>query len=379
MIKNLRHAITAAAAALALLVTLQSPGRADDARVLRLNVGLPPTHTWVKAYKFLAENLPKATNGTLKADEYYGTLLNFKETVPGIRDGVADIGLAVIGYYPAEFRNTNLVGELAMLGQDGISMTGAVSEYIFNCKPCLEEFKRFNQVYLGTAVAPVYRLFTTQPVKSVDDLKGLKVRSGAGVYTRWAEHFGASPSSLSADEVYEGMSQGIINANVHPVTELINLSLADVAKYVTEIPLGTYNAVSVYSVNRDVWKSLTNEQRAALLDLTARGNAHVAVAYEEDNRAAKQKAMDLGVTFVQPDADLLKAQRDFADNDAKSVAKVMETNYGLTNVQANVDQFTQLVDKWQKLTADIGVNEDELAKLLQDQIWSKLDPSTYPE
>lgn len=373
--KHLKAALMGAVAAAALFI--QSPVQAQEEYTLRINVGLPPTHTWVKAYTFLAQELPKASGGTLKAEEYYGTLLNFRETVPGVRDGVADVGLGVVAYFPAEFRETNLVGELGMLGEDGITMTGAVSEYIFNCQPCLDEFANFNQVYLGTTASPVYRLFSTQPVTTLADLKGLQIRSGAGVYTRWAEHFGASPSSLAADEVYEGLSQGVIKANLHPTTELINLSLYDVAKYVTELPLGTFNAVSVYSVNRDVWNELSDQQRAVLLELSARGNAHVAVEYEKANRAAKAAAEEKGVTFLQPDDELLEASRQFAANDAVEAARSLEQTYGLTDTEAKVATFTELSKKWTALTEDVKVDEEALAKLLIDEIWSKIDLATY--
>lgn len=372
---TIRGTLLAASAVLALTLP-QSPAAAQE-RTLRLNVGLPPTHTWVKAYTFFAEELPKATNGTIKGEEFYGTLLNLKETVPGIRDGVADMGLSVFGYYPAEFRDSNIVGEVGMLGENGVTMTGAVSEYIFNCEPCLEEFRKFNTVYLGSVASPVYRLFSTEPVTSLDHLKGLKIRSGAGVYTRWAEHFAASPSSLSANEVYEGMSQGVINANLHPTTELMNLSLYEVAKYVTEIPLGTYNATSVYSINRDVWKELSQEQRVALLDLTARGIAHVAVEYEKANLAAKSAAEAKGVTFVQPDAELLAATRDFAKNDALEVAGVMESNYGVKDAAGKVEHLIELSGKWTGLTNGITTEEEAFAKALKEQIWSKLDAATY--
>lgn len=376
MFRKLGIAGSVVAVTLGALVASQ-PARAEDPKVLRINVGLPPTHTWVTAYTYFAKELPAATNNTMKAEEYYGTLLNFRETVPGIRDGVADVGLAVVAYFPAEFRETNIVGELGMLGEDGITMSGAVSEYIFNCEPCLAEFERFNQVYLGTTASPVYRLFSTMPVTTLDNLKGLKIRSGAGVYTRWAEHFGASPSTLSATEVYEGLSQGVINANLHPTTELINLNLSEVAKYVTELPLGTFNAVSVYSMNRDVWNELTDEQRAGILDLTARGNAHVAVQYEMANRAAKDAAIAKGVTFVQPDEALLAATRDFAANDALSAATAMEATYGVKDAEAKVKTFMDLSKKWAELTKDVKVDEAAFAELMKREIWSKLDAKTY--
>ena len=149
------------------------------------------------------------------------------------------------------------------------------------------------------------------------------------------------------------------------------------AEYVTELPLGTFNAVSVYSMNRDVWNELTDEQRAGLLDLTARGNAHVAVQYEMANRAAKEAAIEKGVTFVQPDEELLAATREFAANDALSAAKTMEQTYGITEADAKVKTFMELAQKWADLTKDVKTDEAAFAELMKQEIWSNIDASTY--
>ena len=350
---------------------------AADNKELRINVGLPPTHSWARAYSFAEQELPKASGNTLTAKMFAGSLLNLKETVTGVRDGVVDMGLVITGYFPAEFREASLVNELAMLGESGIAMTGAASEYLMTCEECVADFGKFNQIYLGTAVVPVIKLMTTKPVKSVADLKGMKIRTGASAYSRWAEHFGASSSTLSANEVYEGMSQGVINGNMHPQTEIINLSLYTIAKYVTDMPIGTYNGTSTYSFNADAWRDLTNEQRAAVIDVVARGNAHVAMEYQKDADRAKGEAEAKGVTWLTPDADLVEATKAFIAEDIGKVAGLATASYGVQNAEAKVERFKELVVKWNGLTKDLGTDEAAFAALLKKEVFDRLDPATY--
>ncbi|MEO3388140.1 hypothetical protein [Mesorhizobium sp. CAU 1741] len=40
-------------------------------------------------------------------------------------------------------------------------------------------------------------------------------------------------------------------------------------------------------------------------------------------------------------------------------------------------QFTELSKKWTQITQDVRMDEEALAKVLVDEIWSKIDPATY--
>ena len=134
-------------AALSLAISAALPTDAS-ARTLKSAVGLATSSAQYYAHERLAEYV--AENSDLKIKVFSMSLLNLKETPPGIRDGIADMGFVLPPYYPAEYAEFNLVADLSMLAttgeqveSPGAAMAGATSEYVFlNCPECLEEFER---------------------------------------------------------------------------------------------------------------------------------------------------------------------------------------------------------------------------------------------
>src|SRR5690606_23595091 len=130
-----------------------------------------------------------------------------------------------------------LAGELALSGVNPQTMGAAMTEYIVTCPDCQAELKRLGLVFLGAGASDVYEVMTTKPVRSAEDLKGLRLRSGGAPWTRFAEHFGAVPAQMPVNETFEGMSQGVIDGTMASIADLLSYRLVEVAKYVTYIPL----------------------------------------------------------------------------------------------------------------------------------------------
>lgn len=257
MLKRSVMGTVAVAAALGMSLAV---GTATDAVAKRLKsaVGLAPSSAQMYAHERFAKYV--AEHSDVKIKVFSMSLLNLKETPPGIRDGIADMGFVLPPYYPAEYAENNLAANLSMLSttgrqveSPGAAMAGAATEYTyFHCPECLEEYERENHVYLGTGASPTYIMLCSTPIRTLEDLKGKRFRSGAANFGRWAEYFGGIKVSISANDTYEGLGQGVIDCAMNSATELSNLSLFDVVKFVTRrIPGGVYSGVSTNNVNAD--------------------------------------------------------------------------------------------------------------------------------
>ena len=100
-----------------------------QAKELKFAIGVPDKFTMVDAMRYFRDKIPERTNGELTAKLFTGSsLLNFTETFPGIRDGVADMGYVVSSYHRAELKESNLIGDLGMAGSNIVVMAGAASE-----------------------------------------------------------------------------------------------------------------------------------------------------------------------------------------------------------------------------------------------------------
>lgn len=359
-------------------LTMVAVGGAN-AETLRFAIGMPDNSPIVSGPKYFAENLSARTDGALDARLFTGSsLLNFSETFPGIRDGVADIGYVVASYHRAELKESNLIGDLGMTGTNIVAMAGAASEYCFIDEACRNEWITQGQVFLGfTSTAP-YRLISTTPLATLDDVKGKRIRSFSA-YGRWAEAMGAAQVNLPAGDIYEGFTQGTIDVNVHPYEALVTLSLKDVAKNVTDMQIGSLFINALFNTNLDAWRGWDEKTRVAVLDLALESIGRSVANTHADDLAYHEKGVaEIGVTVIAPDQALVDAKNAFVEKDLEEIARLNEQSFGVTDAQAKIERFNALVAKWEGLVAGIDpANADQVADLFRESAFGDLDKATY--
>lgn len=107
-----------------------------------------------------------------------------------------------------------------------------------------------------------FRDFTNnkRPVRTPDDIKGLKVRvMNSPAYLDTFKQLGASPVAIPFPETYNALQTGVIDAQENPILTTILMKFTEVTKYVTRTQHCLTECVIVVSV--DYWESLTKEQQ----------------------------------------------------------------------------------------------------------------------
>ncbi|WP_163851895.1 C4-dicarboxylate TRAP transporter substrate-binding protein [Pseudooceanicola aestuarii] len=374
--------LTSLLATMALSLPVAGAGPVQ-AQTLNAAVGMGPKSSSYIAYEGFADYI--AQNSDLKIKVFSMSLLSMKETAPGIRDGLADLGFVVPVYYPAEYAETVLAANLSMLSTSGTkvqspgaAMAGAMTEFIFNCPDCLAEYKTQNQVYLGSVSSHGYDLLCTQPVTTLDDLKGLKLRSPGGNYSRWAEHHGAIAVSMPASDTYEALSQGVIDCHMASVSDLSDHSLFDVVTHVTPgVPGGAFAGVATSNFNTDVWRDLTAEQRRVVLRGAARMQAEMTLGYFNLAQKDLAAAPAAEVEILSPDAALVASTDAFVADDLAVIGAQFSRDYGVAEVETKIATLSALVEKWKGLTADHAMDPAALEQVYWDEIFAKIDPEAY--
>lgn len=353
---------------------------------LTLATGVAPGSVGVgyEAFKTYLEE-----NGDFKTTTYGIELFDLKQTAPAVRDGSVDVGHVSMPLFPAEFSETNLVGDLTLLANIGEApvsigalIGAAMTEYVLlNCKDCWQQNLRQNQVYLGTGTGTQWGLLCTKPIRNADDIKGTNFKATAGVFRRWVEHFGGTGMAINPAETFEALSQGIIDCTVNAIPEMSNYSLFGAVKTINDtVPGGTYGGVALTNVNLDVWRSLSVEQRQVFLGAAARAAAAISVDYYRIQTRDLEQAKAQGIIIDAADESLVKATIGFIEQDVPNTMKIYTDTYKLGNVEQKVEIFRGLVEKWKKLTNEIDpLDVDALAGLYNQEIYSKLDVANYPE
>ena len=376
MKNNFGIGVKAFAAAIAFGAIAMSGNIAANADELRIAVGMTGNNGLVEGMRKFADNIEKNTGGEYTGKIFPNTLLNFAESMNGVREGIADVAYVVPAYHRAEFPNSNLVVDVATLSTNPVVMAGAANEFMMNCADCLKEYAVQNQVFLGFSVIGPYYLMSKDKVSSLEDFKGKKFR-GFGPFGRWVEAMGASPIVLSANDIYESISQGQLDGNTHIVDTLKSLSIGEVVDYLLEAPIGLYIGNSMFNLNKDVWNELSDEQKRQFL--LAAGDAHgfTTVTYLAENQAYLNDPASVGVEIIQPEADVVAATKKFHEDDLGIVAELNATKYGIANAAEQIDQLRALVKKWEGLVAGIDqADPAAVGALYNQQIFSKIDTKT---
>lgn len=361
------------------LASLLAATSMADARDLRLAPGAPsvhPAHT--PLYASLAEFLPGETGGALTGTILGTEVANVPNMKASLQSSVAEVGNVLPLYYSADLPNTALMGDLAFLGTDPHAMGAAMTEYVTSCEGCLADFKKMGGVYAGSGSSDVYVMLTTKPIRSADDMKGMRLRSGGSPFSRFAEYAGATPVSVGSNAQFESLSQGVIDGTMASVNDLVSYRLVDLVKYVTELPLGTYHATSNFTVASATWASLSVEERKGFIRAANRANPMFTQAWGYDRPGgAKEQGVAAGVEFITPDQSLIDLKDAFVAQDMAAIEKIGADQYGVADPAAEIARFRDLVAKWTKISADVGGDQVKIAEAMQTEIWDKIDYNTY--
>lgn len=349
---------------------------AVEAQTIRATSGLGPSHVLAtEAYPTLFEKLAEFTDGRWTGNDTPSGLLALNEMNQGLRDGVSEMGTMVLPYFAAAYPEASLVAELSMVGSDNRAISSAVTEYTATCADCIAEFRDNGQIYLGSDTTPTYAFLSKTPIHSSEDMQGLRIRTAGAVFTRLVESMGAEPVQMPASELFEALSQGVIDATYSSVSELKNARLYDVVTNVTEINQGVFNAAAVTNVSMLLWETMDPADRQALAHAAQYAQAIAVEGWREAEAESRVKGAELGIEFINPSEDLIQKASEFKEQHQATVVETL-TERGVKNAEEKVARYLELVEKWHGLVEGVNTPE-ELAELRYQEIWSKVDFASY--
>lgn len=363
--------ITAAFGIAASLAPL--PVQAEEVRIVMGASGDGPLQ---QGQRLFAKKIEEGTGGAYTGKVFAGTLLSYAETTEGLTNGSAHIGYMVPAYVRGEFPLTNYAIDIVATVTEPVVVGGAMTEFMFSCKPCLEEFKRRNQAFTGFAVVGSYVLMSNKTLNDVSDLKGMKIR-GFSAFNKLVGQWDANAISVNVGEVYEALSSGRLEGNIHLWDIIKTYSLGDHVKYVYDAPIGIYGGNSMFNINLDFWKSLSAEHKQVFMTSANEALAYATVNYAANDRKLAASAAELKVEEIKTPDSIRKSIDMFRDGNIKDVIKAAAEDDTIPNSEELGDRLLALLDKWRGLVKGIDETDvDAVAKLYQEQIYNGIDLAT---
>jgi len=250
-----RRSMLGGVAAVAGLSALSVPARA--ATVLRYgNAGNPGTLS-NQFNKKLSDMISAKTNGGLSFEIFAGSLGGEQKLLESMALGSLDVYNGAytgtrqfdIFYSPYFFKD----GAHAKRVLDSDIGTAASAELK----------SRYNGRLLGAGRLGSYNLMLKEPIKSLADLKGRKIRSPQIEGCLEAlKHFGAIPTPIPFNEIYLSLQNGIVDGVLTALNPGVQGKFYEVCKYVVTTDFGL--ALDKEVISEAVWTSLPDDQKTAL-------------------------------------------------------------------------------------------------------------------
>ena len=237
-----------------------------------------PINDWAKA-------MGEATNGLWDIQLHYGQVLSpAKDQLKGLKAGLFQVALWVPMYNPGITPLHNVL-ELAFLAPASIKEIGAWMWKLGEDPAMVKELADWNAQMLFPVPLPQYQFMGKKPIRTVEDLKGLRIRSAAAM-AKPLQKYGAVITMVPAPEIYTALQRGMLDDVLFVWTYGFGAyKLNELSKYATVGVDAGASGMQV-AVNKDAWDALPKEWR----ELSSKWvRANVINLYDDYNNKANAK------------------------------------------------------------------------------------------
>jgi TRAP-type C4-dicarboxylate transport system substrate-binding protein len=255
------------AIAVAALASLASLGAAQAQQVvLKVHHFLPSTsNAQVTLIQPWCDKIAKESNDRLKCQIYPAMQLGGTppQLFDQVRDGVADIVWTIPTYSAGRFTKSE-VFELPFLVPS--AKVGSQALWTYVQKNALDEFKGTHLIFLHVHDGAVLHT-NGKPVKTMEDLKGLKLRGATRINARVLTALGATPVQMPLPAVPEAITKGVIDGAVVPWEGVPAIKLQEICNYHLEVPAGMprfANTIFAFAMNQAKYDSLPPELKKVI-------------------------------------------------------------------------------------------------------------------
>ena len=155
------------------------------------------------------DNLERMSGGKIKVkDTWSKTIHGVKEGRKATRTGLSDYAPCFSLYTAKDY---NLVHGLGLPFLFNNSHEAVVTAENLYAKYLKNEHERFKVKIARVAHTSPYHLWTNKPVRSLEDVKGMKIRAGGGIHSQIIAAIGGTQVSMPGADSYTAMQRGTLD------------------------------------------------------------------------------------------------------------------------------------------------------------------------
>ena len=268
------------------------------------------SNIYQNSIKPFVESVNDEGRGLIEIEVYFGGTINkVQANEPQlVADGTADIALITIG------RSPNMFPDSTVMTLPGIFPDQRQASLVFTRLIELGALKGYEDFFVvGAFVSDAESIHSRKPIASIEDLKGLTIRTNNKTEAAVLERLGAKAVPIAINQTMEALSAGKIDGATFPPSMVFDFGVGRVANQHYMIRLGGVPVALV--MNRKKFESLPPQAQAIIRKYSGQWLAERSVTGMDalDKLTLAQLKSDPRRTVVFPSpSDAKGAQRVFA-------------------------------------------------------------------
>ena len=255
------------------------------------NPGTPQAWTHTRLMKPWAEQVTKESKGTLNVQMFVGnSLVNMRNTYDRVVNGVANFAFCIMGPVSSQFPKT-LVATLPFEAENAHE-AGLALQRLYDKGIIADEWQKVKPIAMGVFANSTYH--TVPVVKTMEDLKGVKISVQSRIAAHTLEALGGTPITLPINEVYAALQRGTVQGSAIGWPATVSFKLTDIVHNHVQASLGGEDAMMI--MNKQTYAKLSGDAKKAV-------DSHIGTMYTNWFNQVIDDTEHANIEIVQKQAD----------------------------------------------------------------------------
>ncbi|MGX1309271.1 TRAP-type C4-dicarboxylate transport system substrate-binding protein [Amorphus suaedae] len=315
-----------------------------DPITINFSSHLPELSAQAKFLKSSFVVLEKMSDGKLKVSpRWSATVHSVSEGFDANRSGITDMAACFTFLNITSFPLTKALSLPGLFPNAGtLSLVGEeLADKYFR-----PEFERQGVYIQGITGSARFNIFSNKPIKTLEDLQGLKIRSGTGVNQDVFEALGATPVSLSSADFFSALQRGLIDAVFTSDAAAKAFRINEAASQHTDTPIN--HMPLEFCMNQRKYASLPADLKEVFYRWSRqKSQADSQISFTLASAEARKYFLDEGMTYNEIDPAEFKRWQEKYDPVIKAYieegeAKGLPTRQLVADIRAAVEKYGKM-------------------------------------
>lgn len=306
---------------------------------LRAGIGLPKEHPEGQGLVKFKEIVEKETDGAIKVENYFSAQLgDDQKMVGGLQAGTLDITI------PSTSPMVGTVKQFGIFDFPFIFNSGEEADAVLDGpvgQKVLEELPQHGLVGLAYWENGFRNLTNSvRPVASVEDFKGLKVRTMQNeVHLDVFEKLGSNPTPMPFSEVFTALEGQTIDGQENPLATILSNKFYEVQDYLS-LTRHVYTPF-VFLISKKTWDGLSDEQQTIIKDAAIEAGEYQRKANRKANEEALEKLKEEGMKV-----------NEFSKDEKEKIKELIQPVIDKYSKKFGEDLYQQMTEQLEKIRSE---------------------------